>query len=312
MPVRKLTFEEAWETSTVFFVDDDLEDEIDKEVANLLDLADSPHLRHAKEPTLNGVIAFLQSNPDGLNVVLRDIGLSDEKFKRIISLFRKIDRIPGGFEGEWTITKIKRQLETDSHVLDVVARLLFDGKYDTSLHPYIPRYYLTKLSYREIGAKSHNLRDMRYKDALIGTYGGKKGYYVEGRIKQYLDAIEANYGIGYEQGKSRIINVDLDFAIPSLQDPWVIIMSSFQETTSSGQTTKARDMRAAYTDVEQSNSRNNEKRAFVNFVDGGGWLARKRDMQRLVNESHYFLNLRNLHLLEEIVLQYTPKDYRLR
>ena len=115
--------------------------------------------------------------------------------------------------------------------------------------------------------------------------------------------------VGYEQGRSRFINVDIDIAIPSLEDPWVIIMSSFQETTSSGQTTKTRDMLAAYTRINESNSRFGENRAFINFVDGGGWLARRRDLMRLVDQCHYFINLQNLDMFEAIVLRHVPKSY---
>lgn len=84
----------------------------------------------------------------------------------------------------------------------------------------------------------------------------------------------------------------------------------FQETTSSGQTTKARDMLAAYTRINESNSRFGENRAFVNFVDGGGWLARKRDFERLVSQCHYFINLNNLAVIEPIVLAHIPQSYK--
>ena len=50
----------------------------------------------------------------------------------------------------------------------------------------------------------------------------------------------------------------------------------------------------------------NENRAFVNFADGGGWLARKRDYERLIDQCHYFLNLRHLAMLEAIVLKHVP------
>jgi hypothetical protein len=86
-------------------------------------------------------------------------------------------------------------------------------------------------------------------------------------------------------------------------------MSSFQETTSSGQTTKAKDMRSAYEQICHLNSRYGEDRAFVNFVDGGGWLARKRDLERLVEHCHYFINLQHLDMLEAIVLQHVPERY---
>jgi len=47
----------------------------------------------------------------------------------------------------------------------------------------------------------------------------------------------------------------------------------------------------------------------VNFVDGGGWLARIRDLERLVEHCHYFINLQHLDMLEAIVLQHVPERY---
>lgn len=310
MQVRKLTFQEVWESSTIFFVDDDLEDEIDEKVARLLHLSQSPHITGGQgERTRANIISFLQENPDSLDVILRDIGLSDEKFMRIISLLRKIGRISGRFDNEWGMTKIKRQLENEPIFLEIVAELLLDGKRDAELVTYIPRFYLDKLNYREIGTISQALREVHYKESTIGMYGARKGHKVEARIQAELNTIKAKYGVGYEKGRSRFINVDIDFALPTVRDPWVIIMSSFQETTSSGQTTKARDMRAAYTRINDSNSRFGENRVFVNFVDGGGWLARKRDLERLVNECHYFLNLHHLDMLEAIILTHIPQAY---
>ena len=45
----------------------------------------------------------------------------------------------------------------------------------------------------------------------------------------------------------------------------------------------------------------------MNLVDGGGWLARKRDLERLVEHCHYFLNLAQLDMLEVIVLKHVPR-----
>mgnify|MGYP001245507949 CR=1 FL=1 len=307
MSVRKLTFQEAWDSSTIFFVDEELENEIDEKVAALLNISQNLYISGGREQTLEDIVVFLSENPHGLDVILRDIGLSDEKFMRIISLLRKIRRVPGEFDSEWSIEKIKRKLVADPSFIHLIAKLVLDGKRDHELSPYIPRYYLEKLNYREIGTIPQALREIRYKESTIGTYGALKGHKVEAKIKEQLERINSTHGIGYEKGRSRFINVDIDFAIPTLSDPWVIVMSSFQETTSSGQTTKARDMLAAYTRINESNSRFGENRAFVNFVDGGGWLARKRDMERLVSQCHYFVNLQNIGILEDIILNHVPQ-----
>lgn len=309
MTSRKLTFQEVWATTTVFYVDETLEDEIDGLVDDLLRSSPSFQTGTSSATIKTEFISFLTGYEKGLEIILRDIGFSDEKFMRMVSLLRRIGRVPGDFESEWTISRIKRQLQSDENFSSIISDLLLRGKYDPMLASLVPRYYLEKLNYEEISQSTPEVRRMRYKDSFIGTYGAKKGHRVEGQIRNVLEDVKTKHGIGFEKGRSRFINVDIDFAVPSLQDPWIILMSSFQETTSSGQTTKARDMFAAYTQLTESNSRYRERRVFINFVDGGGWLARKRDLERLVRECHYILNLQNLEMLEDIILEHIPKGY---
>jgi len=303
---KKISFQEAWDSSIIFFVDEELEQEIESQVESLLKTAQD---QNASEFSLQNMVNFLVHQKDALDVILKDLELSQEKFMRIVSLLRKLDRIVGGFDQEWGIHKIKKKIASDPDFALKIAELLLDGKRDQELQNYIPRYYLDTLNYREAQTSSEASLRKLYKRQLIGTYGARKGHKVEDRIRQKLMNIEATHGVGYAKGRSRIIETDIDFAIPSLDDPWVILMSSFQETTSSGQSTKARDMLSAYERVLRNNSRYGEKRVFVNFVDGGGWLARKRDFQRLVQQCDYFINFHHLDMLEAIVLKHVPKKY---
>jgi len=307
--VRKISFQEAWDSSVVFFVDEQLEREIESEVETLLETARNQRVSETEEIKVVDIAAFLSQKDKALDVILKDIGLSEEKFKRVISLLRKLGRIPGGFDSEWSTHKVKTKIAREAGFALMVAELLVDGKRDTGLLQYVPRYYLDMLNYREIKGSSQAARRIRYKQSLIGTYGAQKGHKIEGKIQEKLEDIQTKYGVSYGKGRSRIIETDIDFAVPNIDDPWVIVMSSFQETTSSGQTTKARDMLSAYERILRNNSRYRENRAFVNFVDGGGWLARKRDLERLVEKCHYFINLRNLDMLEAIVLQHVPERY---
>jgi len=306
---RKLSFEEAWNSITIFYVDNELEQEIDQEVDRLLRLAEQYGVTEKSMMSPDSLAALLREQEGALEFILREVELSEEKFLRIISLLRQIGRIPVPLDREWTMQQITRRIQADPDFASAVAHLLMDGVRDAELQAVIPRYYLEALNFREIAAGSVAARRVRYKRALIGTYSGRKGYRVEACIRGRLESIRERYGVGFEQGRSRFVNVNVDFAVPSLDDPWVILMCSFQETTSSGQSTKARDMETAYDDIRRSNSRNRENRVFVNFADGGGWLARRRDFQRLVENCHYFINLRHLDLLEPIVLTHVPRKY---
>ena len=306
---RKISFQEAWDSSTVFFVDEELERGIEARVEALLETAENHRVSEVAEINVADIVDFLCQKDNALDVILKDIGLSEEKFKRIISLLRKLGRIPGDFDREWSTSKIKSKTTREPDFTRMIAELLVDGKRDEVLEQHIPRYYLDMLNYREIRGGSQAARRVRYKESLIGTYGAQKGRRVEDRIRAKLEEIKDNYGVGHGWGRSRMIETDIDFAVPNTDDPWVIIMSSFQETTSSGQTTKAKDMFSAYERVCRQNSRYGENRAFVNFADGGGWLARKRDLERLVEHCHYFINLQHLDMLEAIVLKHVPEKY---
>lgn len=307
--IRKLSFSEAWESFTIFYVDDELENEVEREVEKLIQIARQFRLTETRGPGTERLAALLHEQERALEFILYEIGLSVEKFLRIVSLLRRIGKIPIPLDREWTMKQVLKRIQDDPAFAAQIADLLLDGVRDPSLRAVVPRYYLELLNFREIATDSDVARRARYKHALIGTYSGRKGYRVEARIRQTLETIREKHGVGFESGRSRFINTNIDFAVPSLDDPWVIVMSSFQETTSSAQSAKARDMLVAYQDIQRSNARYGENRVFVNFVDGGGWLARKRDFQRLVESCHYFINLQHLDMLEPIVLAHVPRKY---
>ncbi|MGC9025312.1 MAG: hypothetical protein ACP5NB_10895 [Chloroflexia bacterium] len=308
---RKLSFPEIWETLTIFFVDEGLEQEIDQEVERLLAEAERYGAKNLSTP--EELATLLQDEGKGpLEFVLHEIGLSQEKFLRIISLLRKVGVVSvplGPKDKEWTMEQIVRRICQDRVLAAMVAQLLMDGVRDHRLQDTIPRYYLETLNFRELTGVPDAVRRTRYKHALIGTYSGRKGYRVESLIQKKLEGIQRYDGVGYERGRSLLIATDIDFALPKVEDPWVVIMCSFQETTSSGQSTKARDMPEAYDRIRHINFSRNESRVFVNFIDGGGWLARKGDLKRLVEHCDYALNLRHLDMLEAIVRQHIPDKY---
>jgi hypothetical protein len=105
------------------------------------------------------------------------------------------------------------------------------------------------------------------------------------------------------------IGKEIDHAIPSTDDPYILIMTSYMETTSSSQTTRANEQSEIYGIVQKENRRYGNQRVFINFVDGAGWLSRRSDLRKLVEGCDYVLNLNTLDRLEAIVCKYTPGKY---
>lgn len=104
---------------------------------------------------------------------------------------------------------------------------------------------------------------------------------------------------------------EVDLVVPSLSEPYVMVMVSYMETTSSGQTARANEQRSMYQKVREERERypNNPRRAFVNVVDGGGWLARRTDLMKLHASCDYCLNLKTLDVLKQIILAHVPARY---
>jgi len=300
IPPRKLTFQEAIDSCTCFFTDDELEQRFDDFIAQ--------RLQEEFPPTTEGELTkFLQSKPRALLTVLEQMYLSQEKFRRIVTLMR---RLKGSFDRDWDINRIETQLKKNDAFASTIAKLLLSGNTDPSLASYLPKVYREKLCLRELARPATaTVLKLRMKEKHIGTFTNWAGDRIEELVKEQLEKVKTTYGIPYTSGTTPLLNVTVNWAVPNLEDPHVIIMCSYMETTSSDQSTKARDMVDCYQKIEDRNLRHLEKRAFINFVEGAGWLARLKDFHRLVTGCHYFLNIKNLPMLEGIILQHVPRRY---
>jgi hypothetical protein len=118
------------------------------------------------------------------------------------------------------------------------------------------------------------------------------------------------HGITHACGQVAFLGKQIDHAIPSLDDPYVMVMVSYMETTSSGQTSRANEQQAMYEKIIGENTRWAPiKRVFVNIVDGAGWLARRSDLRKIHAGCDYCLNMKTLDQLEAIICQYVPAKF---
>jgi len=116
-------------------------------------------------------------------------------------------------------------------------------------------------------------------------------------ISDILDDLTHDFGIHHEHGQVTLLGKEVDHAIPSLIDPYIMIMVSYMETTSSGQTARANEQQTMYQKVIGDNIRfPSRKRIFINIIDGAGWLARRSDLKKMHAGCDYCLNIKNYHL----------------
>ncbi|MGH4137583.1 DpnII family type II restriction endonuclease [Clostridium sp.] len=305
---EKCSFEEFKKTMTMFYVDEAFEIEynefIDKKVGDL-------YASIGGIDTRDGLVSYVKKYDDSLIDILSLIGLSSEKFKRIVTMIRRWDYVD--VTSEWDIKRIRKEMLGNNEFCDKICNLFLNGKNDQRYKEFIPKYYL---DYITIDHKV--MKQMEDKDRLKrlikarqdGKYNNYVGDHVECKIMEKLEKIKQKYGVGYEHEK--VINWverNMDFVIPNKEDPYVIIESSYQITTGSGQTTKSRDEVVTSQTIRMHNIKNSKDIAFVNLLEGAGWIGRQSDMIKIYNCSDYVIGLKTLDLLESIIVKHVPEKY---
>ncbi len=251
---------------------------------------------------------FLAADCDYLGVVLAFANLSQEKLLRLLSAERFAQ---GDFGNEWNIETVCRKLHREPEFAERIAQLFLNGREDPLLRQHIAAFHLDQLALPENWAQllsDRNIMRGVVRKKLQGEYTNLKGAAIEGIIRAELERLQALYGVGFAKGQVPLVGKEVDHALPSLTDPHVLIMTSYMETTSSSQTTRANEQSAIYTALQTDNIRYGKKRVLVNFVDGAGWLARRSDLRKLYDGCDYIINLQTLDRLEGIFCKYLPES----
>lgn len=191
--------------------------------------------------------------------------------------------------------------------------MFLEGRNSQLLAEQVADFYLDQLSLPANWCKvirDENVIGNVVRKKLTGEYIDLKGEFVERMIRQILDDIQERFGVAHTKGQISLLGKEVDHVIPSLDDPFIMIMASYMETTSSGQTTRANEQQTMFQKIIGENIRRAPvERIFVNIVDGAGWLARRSDLRKIYAGCHYCLNIKTLDQLEAIIIRHLPNIY---
>jgi len=247
---------------------------------------------------------FLRKDENFLGVLLALSNLSQEKLLRIISAKRFAE---GDFGPEWGSGAIFRRIKGDDDFAEMIAKLFVEGSKNTLLSSNVADFYLAQLSLPKNWLniiRDDTLIGNVVRRKLAGEYADQKGAYIEKQIVLLLDEMKVRHA----HGQVRFVGKEIDHAIPDLNDPCIMVMVSYLETTSSTQTKTANEQQAIFQRVIGENVRyaGKKERIFVNFADGGGWLARRSDLRKIHAGCHFCLNFKTLDQLEKIIRTFAP------
>lgn len=263
----------------------------------------------AADDPIENLVNFLQADDNFLGIVLALTNLSQEKFLRILTAERFAK---GDYAAEWGIDSVHRKLKNERDFAERIAYLFIQGRENPLLAKEVAAFYLDQLALPvnwDTLIRDPQLIQNTIRRKLNGEYTDKKGDAVENIIRGYLNDILDKYGLTHAKGQVPLVAKEVDHVIPSIADPYVMIMTSYMETTSSSQTQRANEQRDMYLDVQSKNIRYGVNRVFINFVDGAGWLARRSDLRKLHAGCDYIINLNTLDHLEAIICKYIPEKF---
>ena len=297
--LKKMGFEELFNSTTMFYVNEQYEQAIEAEVQKKVDELYN-ELREID--TKEGLKKYIVDNKDSLDNLTSLMEISTERFKRMVSMIRK-DR-GFVFSTEWGLGKIRTAMIESPAMMESVINLLFCGRDDVQLKKKIPAFYLDNMAIDDVTmAKLTNKESIRplVKKGLEGKYSNNIGDLILDEIETKLKTVCAKHGLEYEKN-IRVPALDraVSFVLESSDNPEIIIDVSYSVTTSSSQGTKKEAARNTESYVKKQRS-SGKNVVYINFLDGAGWIGRQADMREIHRCSDYVLNFNNMNLLEDIV-----------
>lgn len=306
---QSLTTDEFIKSATMFYIDPVLENEYSKAVDNMVVALQTKLLGIA---TPEGLEKYVREDPESLDNITSLLNISEEKFKRIITMLRIEKRhIP---TSEWSLSKIREQMISNPCFMKEVCDLLSHGATIEKYTNLIPAFYLENfvIDTFTLGrlASADDVRRL-IKKGMEGGYNNKLGdSYFNSVAKVITDYCDCK-GLTYDIKKNvPVYGKIMSIAIPSVSEPRIVIDITYGITTSSTQTKYAERAAAVASKIRIRNEgkEDRDKYVFINVVDGAGWVARQSDLNKLERCSDFLTNQKNLSIVKDAIDYYLLED----
>ena len=204
---------------------------------------------------------------------------TEDKLKFIIGLsggsFERMKRVYSTMYPGTTWTKIKHE---EQHRRRVAEFLINPHDEQSFIPEYVRDSFKLPTNWIDLFGDTAYLRAVAH-NMNQSKYAVQIGEALEKSIRDVVRHSDHEM----EKGAVEIVdNKEVDIAIPNCKDPRILIMSSYQLTTASAQTSKANEQARMYEAVQRCNRlrqrTSQEDLLFVNVMDGGGWLDRSNDL----------------------------------
>ena len=299
--LAKLRYEELVASTTMFLVDEALNDKYNKEIQEKSEVLGS---KLARINSMEGLKDYILSDTDALENIICLLNISTEKFKRIISMIRLGKGYT--FSSEWDARRTRAFMLEKPDFMDEICKLLLEGAGLKRYQELIPAFFLEnfKIDAEVIGrlAIPGMLRSL-IKKQLEPTFNSDMANRFMGIVKEELQKICESKGLRLiEQFQYPGIVRPVNFAIAVDNIPKMVVDTNYSITTGSPQTNWRRQVETIYK-LGRDKQGMQDAFTYVTILDGAGWVGRQSDMLPVYQSCDFCLNMNHIADLDKIVSQ---------
>lgn len=294
--MSKISHREALRTTTMFLCDSKIE-------AYYENLLNSQVIALKQKllgiGTMEGLTKYIRSEQKSIDNILILLGISIEKFKRVVSWIRLSKGYT--FDSEWTPTGLRNKMMKDQRLMNDFCELFLNGHVSPQFTSIVPRFILRDFRIDDEVMKRLTSDDYvrnLIKDKVTTEYNTKYSYLYTDTLLTQIKNIALKHGITFE--KVAIPGYSSEELALSYAGKYIVINYSFYMTTSSNQTTYYdKTIQPKY-----SRARSLDNLIVVNILDGAGWIGRASDYKKIYADCNYFLNLKTIEKLNDIIIKF--------
>jgi hypothetical protein len=294
--MSKISQKEALRTTSMFLCDSSIESYYE----NLL----NSEVKSLKESlqgirTIDGLKSYIRSDKKAINNILTLLGISIEKFKRVVSWIRLSKGYT--FDSEWSQSSLRKKMIENPYLMDEFCELFINGYVSSKFTTIIPKFILHDFRIDDEVMKRLTSDDYirnLIKDKITTEYNTKYAELYTKTLHSKIKEIAFNKGIEFE--KMPIPKFSSEELALTYAKKYIIINHNFYLTTSSSQT----DYYNNVIKPKYIKARENNNIAILNILDGAGWIGRASDYKKIFTDCDYFLNLKTINLLNNIISEF--------
>lgn len=294
--MNKISQKDALRTTSMFLVDSRIEAYYD----NLLNTQVQALKRTLSGiGTIDGLKQYVRSEKKAIDNIITLLGISSEKFKRVVSWIRLSKGYT--FDSEWSSSSLRTKMLGDSKLMDEFCELFINGYVNPTFSSIIPRFILQDFRIDdEVMSRltSDDFIRNLVKDKVATEYNTRYAELYAKTLHSKIKEIAQNHGI--EFGKTQIPNYSPEELALTYAGKYIVINHHFYLTTSSSQT-------GYYNDVIQpkyAKAQSLSNVIVLNILDGAGWIGRASDYKKIYADCNFFLNLKTIDKLNDIITEF--------